>query len=124
MLQLAHLAGWSEEPVMQIWRGVKRRVRSAVAPCLFLSLAGYFLWSATQGDHGLNAAAERQAMLENARIDVVRADAERAVWERRVGAMRAKNLDRDALDERVRAMLNLSDPADIILLYPQNQKLF
>ncbi len=109
---------------MQIWRGVKRRVRNAVAPCLFLSLAGYFLWSATQGDHGLNAAAERQAMLENARLDVVRADTERTVWERRVAAMRAKNLDRDALDERARAMLNLSDPADIILLYPPNQRLF
>lgn len=109
---------------MGMWRGIKRRLRDAVAPCVFLSLAGYFLWSATQGERGLNAAAERQAALENARVDVTRADSEKAVWERRVAAMRAQNLDRDALDERARAMLSLSDPTDIIVMYPQGQKLF
>ncbi len=109
---------------MQFWRGVKRRFRAAVAPCLFLSLAGYFLWSATQGERGLNGAAERVAMIENARQDVARADAEKAVWERRVAAMRAHNLDRDALDERVRDRLSLSAPADIIVMYPQGQRLF
>jgi cell division protein FtsB len=109
---------------MQIWRGIKRRVRDAVAPCLFLALAGYFLWSATQGERGLNAASERQAMMESAQLDLARADAEKAVWERRVAAMRAQNLDRDALDERARAMLTLSDPADIIVMYPPGQKLF
>lgn len=109
---------------MGFWRGVKRRLQGAVAPCLFLALAGYFLWSATQGEHGLNGAAARQAALENARTDVAIAAAEQKVWERRVLAMRAQNLDRDALDERVRAMLNLSDPADIIVMYPPGQKLF
>lgn len=109
---------------MQIWRDVKRRLRNAVAPCLFLSLAVYFLWSAAQGEHGLNAAVARQAMLDTVRADLVRADAEKTIWERRVAAMRATNLDRDALDERARAMLNLSDPADVIVLYPPGQKLF
>ena len=109
---------------MQIWRGIKRAVRSAVAPCVFLGLAGYFLWSATQGERGLNAGAERQAALEGARVELSRAEAEKAVWERRVSAMRAQNLDKDALDERARAMLSLSDPADIIVLYSAHQKLF
>ncbi len=109
---------------MGFWRGMKRRLRDAVAPCVFLALAGYFLWSAFQGEHGLNAAADRLAAREAARSDVVRAEAEKAVWERRVAAMRANNLDRDALDERARAMLSLSDPADIIVLYPPGQKLF
>jgi cell division protein FtsB len=110
--------------MMGFWRGVKRKLRDAVAPCLFLGLASYFLWSAFQGDHGLNAAADRQAMLEAAKLDLARADAEKNVWERRVAAMRSNNLDRDALDERARAMLSLSDPADIIVLYPPGQKLF
>lgn len=109
---------------MQIWRGMKRRLRETVTPCVFLALAGYFLWSATQGERGLNAAAERQAALENAKVDVLRADNEKAVWERRVTAMRSQNLDRDALDERARAMLGLSDPTDIIVMYSPNQKLF
>jgi cell division protein FtsB len=109
---------------MQLWRGVKRRLRAAVAPCLFMALAGYFLWSATQGDRGLNPQADRAPAMAAARDDVARAENERHVWERRVAALRAKSLDRDALDERVRAMLNLSDPNDIIVMYPQGQKLF
>jgi len=109
---------------MQVWRGIKLRLRDAVAPCVFIALAGYFLWSATQGERGLNAAAERQTMLENAQLDLTRAQSEKSVWEHRVAAMRAQNLDRDALDERARAMLTLSDPADIIVMYPPGQKLF
>ena len=109
---------------MGFWRGIKRKAQAAVAPCLFLSLGGYFLWSATQGEHGLNAGPQRRTSLENARHDVARAEIEKSVWERRVGAMRANKLDRDALDERSRAMLSLSDPADIIVMYPPGQKLF
>jgi len=109
---------------MSVWRGIKRRVRAAVTPCVFMALAGYFLWSATQGDRGLNAYGERREALRAAQEDVVRADSERMVWERRVSALRAKNLDRDALDERARAMLNLADPNDIIVMYPPGQKLF
>jgi cell division protein FtsB len=109
---------------MGLWRGIKRRVRAAVAPCVFLALAGYFLWSATQGDRGLNASAERRLALQAAQEDVARAEVERQVWDRRVSALRAKNLDRDALDERARAMLNLADPGDIIVMYPTGQKLF
>lgn len=109
---------------MRFWRGVRRRLRDAVTPCVFLALAGYFLWSATQGDRGLNGAAERQVALEAMKLEVQRADAEKQVWERRVAAMRAQNLDRDALDERVRDRLSLSSPTDIIIMYPQGQKLF
>jgi cell division protein FtsB len=109
---------------MGLWRGIKRRIRAAVAPCVFLALAGYFLWSATQGDRGLNAYGERRQAMQAAQDDVTRAETERLVWERRVGALRAKNLDRDALDERARAMLNLADPNDIIVMYPPGQKLF
>ncbi len=109
---------------MRLWRSVKRRVRAAVAPCVFLSLTGYFMWSATQGDRGLNPQADRAPAIAAAREDVARAETERQVWERRVAALRTKGLDRDALDERARAMLNLSDPTDIIAMYPPGQKLF
>jgi cell division protein FtsB len=58
------------------------------------------------------------------KLDVQRAETEKQVWERRVAAMRAQNLDRDALDERVRDRLNLSAPSDIIVMYPPGQRLF
>ncbi len=104
--------------------GVKRRLQAAVPPCVFLLLVAYFLWSATQGDRGLRAMAQREEDLRGAQAMLARAEAETAVWERRVASLRSAHIDRDALDERARAMLNLSHPDDVIVLYPNNQKLF
>ena len=109
---------------MGIWRGVKRRARAAVGPAVFLALTGYFVWNATQGERGLVAYAERQQDLVLAKAQLARTEAEVAVWERRVAGLRGARLDRDALEERARAMLNLSDPADIVLQYPSGQKTF
>jgi cell division protein FtsB len=93
-------------------------------PLLFASLAGYFVWSATQGARGSNAFVLRLQDLSAAKAQLSRADAEVAIWERRVSGLRADQLDRDALDERVRAMLNLSDPADIVVPYAKDKKLY
>jgi len=109
---------------MDIWRQVKRQARAAVAPLVFLSLSGYFIWHASQGDRGLVAYAEREKDLVLARAQLARAETEVALWERRVTGLRGARLDADALDERARAMLNLSEPGDVILIYPNSQKLF
>ena len=42
---------------MAVVRTIKRKLRGSIAPLVFLSLVGYFGWNATQGDHGLKAAA-------------------------------------------------------------------
>ena len=109
---------------MSFARALKKRSRAAVPPLLFLALSGYFGWSATQGDRGLNGYAQRQGDLVLANNDLARADADRAVWERRVASLRPAHLDPDALDERGRAMLNLAEPNDIIIPYQPGQKLF
>ena len=109
---------------MDLWRSAKRQARAAVAPVVFLSLTAYFLWHASQGDRGLLAYAERQQDLVLARAQLVRAEQDVVLWERRVAGLRGAYLDADALDERARAMLNASNPADIMLMYPNDQKLF
>jgi cell division protein FtsB len=109
---------------MDIGRQVKRQLRALVAPVVFLSLSAYFIWHASQGDRGLVAYAEREKDLVLAKAQLARAEAEVVLWERRVSGLRGARLDADALDERARAMLNLSDPADIVLNYPSGQKLF
>ena len=109
---------------MELGREIKRRLRSAIAPVFFFSLVAYFGWSATQGDHGLVAHAQRQKLLHQARDDLAKVQAERTEWERRVAALRTDHLDADLLDERARAMLNLSDPGDIIVPYPEGDKLY
>jgi cell division protein FtsB len=93
------------------------------APCVFLLLVAYFLWNATQGDHGLRAYhAARQDMLA-AQAELKQAQAEQEVWQRRVDGLRSR-IDGDALDERARAMLNLSDPRDVIVPYGKDERLF
>ncbi len=108
---------------MQIGRMMRRRLRAATAPAVFLLLVAYFLWSATQGAHGLHAYAERQQDLLAAKAELAQARLEQATWERRVAGLRIR-IDGDALDERARAMLNLSDPQDVIVPYEKGKRLF
>ena len=109
---------------MSVGRELKKRGRAAVAPLLFLVLTGYFCWSATQGDRGLNGYERHHAALLAANNELARAETDRTMWEVRVASLRPAHLDPDALDERGRAMLNLSEPNDIVIPYPPNQRLF
>jgi cell division protein FtsB len=109
---------------MSIGRFIRRKITAAAPPVVFLCVAGYFIWHGTQGDRGLNAMAQREQDLSFANSQLERANTDLKIWDRRVASLRANRLDRDALDERARAMLNLSDPADIVVMYGQNQKLF
>src|SRR5690349_7941782 len=112
------------ERSMPIGRDMKRRMKAVVAPLIFLSLVGYFSWNAVQGNRGLVAYAQRQELLTQARGELARATADKEAWERRVAALRSTRVDADALDERSRAMLNLADPADVIVPYANADKLF
>ena len=105
-------------------REIKRRLKAAVTPLIFLGLVGYFGYNATQGNRGLVAYAQRQELLAQAQADQVRALAERDAWERRVAGLRARHIDADALDERARAMLNLAVPSDVIVPYGTSDRLF
>ena len=93
-------------------------------PLVFLSLVAYFVWNATQGDRGLRAYAGRLEDLKTAQADLKQAEADLLTWERRVNSLRANHLDPDALDERARAMLNLSDPGDVVIFYGQGKRLY
>ncbi len=109
---------------MAIGREIKRRCKAAVPPLVFLGLVGYFGWSATQGDRGLQAYALRQAQLKQLQVDLTSTTTEEAVWQRKVTGLRTSRLDPDSLDERSRAMLNLADPADVVVMYGPGKQLF
>jgi cell division protein FtsB len=109
---------------MPLGREIKRRAKAAIAPLIFLALVGYFAWSATQGNHGLVAYAERQQLLAQAQAEQAKAQTERDAWARRVAGLRPNHLDADTLDERARSMLNLAEPNDIVVPYPPQDRLF
>ncbi len=109
---------------MGLGRMLKRRAKATVPPAVFLLLTGYFCWNAAEGDRGLRAAVQQRADLRNAIAEQARAESDQAMWERRVASLRTSRLDPDVLDERARAMLNLSDPADVIVPLTGKQRLF
>lgn len=109
---------------MSFVRSAKRAAVAMVPPALFLALTGYFAWNATRGDHGLTAYRQREQQLAEAQASLAAATSERDTWEERVSGLRAAHIDPDTLDERARAMLNLADPADIVVPYGQKNRLF
>ena len=109
---------------MTFVKRIKQALRAIAAPTLFLSLVGYFCWNATQGDRGLQSYALRQNQLRTVQAELHRVEAERDVLERRVAGLRTQRLDPDTLDERARAMLNVADPADVVLLLGSGRRLF
>lgn len=109
---------------MGLWAGLRRFLKAAVPPVIFLALVGYFSWNATQGERGLQAHALRQEQLKSVQTELARVTTEKDNWERRVMGLRTQRLDPDTLDERARAMLNVADPSDIVVPYGANKRLF
>ena len=109
---------------MSIGLDLKRRLRAAIAPALFLAVTAYFCWNAVQGPHGLKSYATQQQVLKQAKAELALAEADRDAWLRRVRGLESDHLDRDMLDERARALLNLANPNDIIVQYPAKDRLF
>jgi cell division protein FtsB len=105
-------------------QSLKRQLRGAIPPAIFLALAGYFAWNASRGDLGLHAYARREQDLQSAQATLAQTDAERAAWERRVRALRPGWLDADLLDEQARMMLNLAEPDDIVVPYGPAGRLY
>ena len=109
---------------MAFWRAIRRKLREAIAPSIFLGLTAYFGWNATQGELGLKSYAQEIALLDRANSSRAAALAEQGSWRQRVEGLRDAALDADTIDERARAMLNLADSTEIVVPYGPNGKLF
>lgn len=109
---------------MGLLRTVRRMIREAVPPAIFLGLTAYFGWNATQGDLGLKSYAQQLAVMDRAVAARTEATQEQAAWSQRVLGLRDAALDADIIDERSRAMLNLAEPDEIVVPYTSDKKLF
>jgi cell division protein FtsB len=100
----------------------RRAILTALGLYTFAALfIGYFGVNAFTGAHGLRAQADLDQQLATMQAELVRLKAERAVWQRGVDLLRSDQIDPDLLDERARALLDLSDPRDeIFLLQPRH----
>ncbi|EHH68306.1 FtsB family cell division protein [Gluconobacter morbifer] len=109
---------------MTVIRLIKRAVRAVAPPALFLSLTVYFGWNALHGAHGIRAYQEQTQLQQQAIQAEQDAKDEQTVWHRRVLALKEKALDADMLDERARAMMNLTRKGDLVVPYGAHDKLF
>jgi cell division protein FtsB len=95
---------------------MKRKLRAAIPPVIFLLLAVYFGWNATRGDRGLVAQQQDKLDLAAAQVQLAKANAEVNQWQNRIDGMGDRDLDLDALDGQARSMLNLVDPRDLVVM--------
>ncbi|WP_338150980.1 FtsB family cell division protein [Neoroseomonas soli] len=105
-------------------RFIKRFLQAIALPSLFLAVSGYFAWHAMHGDRGLIAREQRIADIAAARAELARAESEREGMERRVAGLRGDRLDRDQLDERARALLNMVGRDEVVVPYPPERRLY
>jgi cell division protein FtsB len=94
---------------------IRRRGRVIIGPILGISLVGYFSYHLVQGDRGLVAWARLNQEVQAARTELAGVEAERQALDRRVNLLRSNHLDRDMLDERARATLNLVGPNEVVI---------
>jgi cell division protein FtsB len=101
---------------MMILREIRRRAGFIAGPILGVSLIGYFGYHLVQGERGLLAWMRLSQEIKLAQAHLAELDGEKGVLEGRVSLMRSDHLDRDMLDERARATLNLAGPNEIVIL--------
>ena len=112
------------ESVRVFLREIRRQLKSAAIPTFLLGLTAIFAWQATQGAHGLIMRERRKAEVAQAEANLVAARNERDMWQRKVAGLTPSHLDRDALDQRARELLNLAAPNEVVVQYGPRNKLF
>jgi cell division protein FtsB len=95
----------------------RRRFALIIFPILALGAVAYLGYHIFEGDRGLKASWSVEQRLAKAEAERKTLMAERVRLENRVGLLREGSLDRDMLDERLRQMLNLVQPNDVVILF-------
>ena len=96
---------------------LRRRFAVIVVPVLGLGALVYLGYHFFEGERGLKASWSVEQRLAEASAEHKSLATERERIEGRVGLLRESTLDRDMLDERIRQMLNLAQPGDVVILY-------
>lgn len=102
-------------------RAFKNRLRAIIPPVIFLGITWYFAWNAMHGTRGLEAQRVQWAELARAQASFAAIDAQRAIWETRIATLNGQSVTRDMLDCEARLVLNLADPADLVVQLPAGQ---
>lgn len=103
-------------------RAARSVLRQVIGPAIGASIVAYFIYYAVQGDRGVIALRHLQTEITEAQRVLQDVQGERMRMERRAQLLRDDNLDPDMLEERARAMLNLTHPNEVIVPLPAPPK--
>ena len=106
---------------MAILQELSRRAPGILPPLLGALAFSYFAYHAVEGDRGLRSWLKLRQEIADAKSSEAELAAERERLERRVALLRPESLDRDMLEERARAVLNLARPEDRVILLDRGQ---
>ena len=94
---------------------IRRRGRHVAGSILGALLFAYFMFHAIQGDRGFFAWVQMKQQIAYASTDLAASEAKRLTWERRIALLRDDHLDRDMLDERVRAVTGFGHRDELVI---------
>ncbi len=99
---------------MYVMAAIRQRARVIIGPTLGIALVAYFAYHLVQGDRGLVAWLRLTQEIRQARGTLAEIDAERRPLANRINLLRGP-VDRDLLDERARATLDLVGPNEVVI---------
>jgi cell division protein FtsB len=99
------------------WHEQRHRLGRLAIPLAVLGTVAYLGFHFLEGERGLRAWWALSNRLDRARQEHEALRAEREKLDSRVALLREATLDRDLLDERVRRMLQLLHPGEVVVLY-------
>lgn len=94
---------------------LNRAARHVFWQVLGAGIVFYFVYHAINGDRGFVALSRLQGEIQEARGVLDQVQDQRMQMEQRAWLLRPENLDPDMLDERARAVLDFSNPDDLII---------
>jgi cell division protein FtsB len=97
---------------------INKRLRLVVPPIIGACVFGYFVYHAVQGDRGIMAWLRMTRELAESQAILADVQSERQTLEHRVALLNPNGLDPDLLDERARAMLNVAEADDRLVMIP------
>ncbi len=104
---------------MRFVRDFLKGLRDTVVPAVCALALAYFGYHAVTGERGLLSWLQVSQEVDEAEARLASLSGEREEIEGRVALLRPGALDPDMLDERVRLMLNLARPDEVVITRPK-----
>ncbi len=100
---------------MSVLREMRRRAGSVVGPVLGMAVTAYFLYNLIEGNRGLLAWLKTTEEIAAAKAAVDAGQKEETRLRQKDYELSPDHLDPDLLDERVRTVLDLALPNEVVI---------